>query len=316
MVKNGIDVSSWQGKIDWHLVKNQGIYFAMIRSGYGRKNDNQIDKMFNYNIEQAQEQHIHTGIYHYSYAKSIEDAKQEADFCIDIIKNYKHTYPIAFDIEDISMKKLGKRKLTDICKGFCDELINSSYYPCIYTNVNWLENFLYKDELIGKYDIWLAQWNVTSPKYSCCIWQHTDSGILNGIDTNVDMNMSYKDYPNLIISSGLNNCSGNSENIKNQDQFIYTVKSGDTLSSIAKKYNTTYQILAHINNIKDPNKIYMNQELIIPVNNLESYYTVKSGDTLIKIANIYNTDYKNIAKINNILNPDLIYEGQVLKIKL
>ena len=109
-------------------------------------------------MQKAQENGIYCGVYHYSYAVSVEDAVNEANFCIENIKDYKLEYPVAFDIEDKSMIKLGKRTLTDICTAFCDTLEKAGYYAIIYTNPNWLKNYLYKDELFSKYDLWLADW--------------------------------------------------------------------------------------------------------------------------------------------------------------
>ena len=95
---------------------------------------------------------------------------------------------------------------------------------------------------------------------------------------------------------------------------VYTVKNGDTLSSIANKYGTTYQELARINNISNPNLIYVGQEIKVNGAVSEQTYTVKRGDTLSKIANMYGTTYQEIARKNNISNPNLIHAGQVLKI--
>ncbi len=101
--------------------------------------------------------------------------------------------------------------------------------------------------------------------------------------------------------------------VTNTEENVYIVKKDDTLSQIAKTYNTTYQNLAKINNIKDPNKIYVGQKIqITPVTNT---YTVKKGDTLSQIAKTYNTTYQNLAKINNIKDPNKIYVGQVIKVK-
>ena len=107
------------------------------------------------------------------------------------------------------------------------------------------------------------------------------------------------------------------EILKNNDIIIYTVKSGDTLSNIAKKYNTSTQILAEYNNISNPNKIYVGQIIKIPtINNTSSeYYTVKSGDTLSSIAKKYNTTVTKLVNLNNIKNKNLIYVGQTIKVK-
>ena len=100
--------------------------------------------------------------------------------------------------------KLGKRTLTDICKAFCETLEKAGYYVVIYTNPNWLENYLYKDELLSKYDLWIAEWYEDKPSYLCGLWQFSDKGSVYGIDGDVDMNFSYKNYPEIIKLKGLN----------------------------------------------------------------------------------------------------------------
>ena len=325
----GIDVSSWQGEIDWKKVKNSGIEFAMIREGYGRKEPNQIDKYFHTNIKNAQKNGIYCGVYHYSYAVSVDDAINEANFCMENIKNYKLEFPIAFDIEDKSMVKLGRQTLTDICKAFCDTLENNSYYTVIYTNPNWLENYLYKDELLSKYDLWLADWYKDTPSYSCGIWQFSDKGSVYGISGDVDMNLSYKNYVQIIKSNNLNgfyqsnsDTNANIQNNSSEEEVInYTVTIGDSLWLIAEKMlgnGSLYNKIKEINNLSSDN-IYPGQILKIPkTSNVMPYktYEVKAGDTLWNIAEKYYGDgskYKEIKKING-LDQDIIYPGQVLKI--
>ena len=89
MNKRGIDVSTWQGEIDWNKVKNSGIELAIIRSGWGYSGDGKIDKYFIQNIRNAKNAGIKVGVYHYSYATSVDNAKQEAKYCLDIVKYYK-----------------------------------------------------------------------------------------------------------------------------------------------------------------------------------------------------------------------------------
>ena len=295
----------------------------MIREGYGRKEPNQIDKYFYKNLQKAQENGIYCGVYHYSYAVSVEDAVNEANFCIENIKDYKLEHPVAFDIEDKSMIKLGKRTLTDICTAFCDTLEKAGYYAIIYTNPNWLENYLSKDELLSKYDLWLADWYKDNPSYSCGLWQFSDKGSVYGINGDVDMNLSYKNYPEIIKSKDLNGFnSENNQNDKLEENFVnYTVNVGDSLWSIAEKMlgnGNLYSKIKEINSLSS-DTIYPGQTLKIPSNALqESYklYTVKAGDTLWNIAEKYFGDgnkYREIKKTNG-LDEDTIYPGQVLKI--
>ena len=102
--------------------------------------------------------------------------------------------PVAFDIEDSSQTGLGRRVCTDMVIAFCDKIKSAGYRPMLYCNPNWLQNYLYKDELLKKYDIWLANWGVSSPNYDCAIWQYSENGSVSGISGSVDMNWIFKDY--------------------------------------------------------------------------------------------------------------------------
>ena len=263
MQLKGIDVSKWQGTIDWLKVKNEGIKFAIIREGYGKKNPNQVDKKFKENIINAQNVGIYTGVYHYSYADSIEDAINEAHFCIENIKGYKLDYPVVFDIEDKEILKLSNRTRTDICKAFCETIENAGYYAMIYANPNWLKNYLYSNELLYRFDLWLAHWNVNYPSYSCGIWQYSEKGRINGINGNVDLNISYKNYYEIIRSKGLNGFNVNSEN---KNYFEYKVQKGDTLWGLSQKYlsnGNDYYKIKNLNALTS-DTIYVGQILKIP----------------------------------------------------
>lgn len=260
---NGIDVSYHQGSIDWQKVKEAGIEFAIIRTGYGISNPNQIDKKFYENIEGAKKAGIDVGVYHYSYASSALDASKEAKFCLDIIKGEQLTYPIVYDIEDDSISKLSKQEKTDMCKAFCDRIEMSGYYAMIYCNCNWLNNHLYAHELLPKYDLWLAQWGAQSPSVNCGMWQLSDSGQIPGIKGNVDLNVSYKDYPSIIKSKGLNGYIPLEEASESPAHLIHVVIQGDTLTSISKKYGVPITDIVRINNIKNPDLIYVGQEIKI-----------------------------------------------------
>lgn len=251
----GIDVSVHQGKIDWQMVKETGTQFAMIRAGYG-KNADQKDKYFDANVQGAQAAGLHVGVYHYSYALSVADAKAEAATFLKWIAPYKLDYPVAFDIEDKSQQGLGKQTLTAICKAFCDAVEAAGYYVCIYTNPAWLKTYLDAPAL-AQYDLWLAHWTDNPTKaYSYGMWQYTSDGDVEGINGRVDLNLAYKDYPAIIKANGLNGYGkgaakpapapeqkpalevGKSKVRVRQGAKTYD---GDTLA--AHVYNTVYDVL-------------------------------------------------------------------------
>lgn len=311
----GIDVSTWQNNIDWNKVKNSGIDFAIIRSGWGYSGDGEVDKYFIQNIRNAKNAGIKVGVYHYSYSESVENARQEAEYCLDIVKSsgIKLDLPIYFDIEDNSIaNKHNRNTRTNMCIAFCSEIEKAGYWAGVYTNLNWFNNYINKDDLAKRYTLWLAQYNDTNDM-PCDVWQYTSSGSIDGINGNVDMNIMYRDLINEIGEHGSSEPSASSS--PQNDVTYYTVKSGDTLSGIASNYDTTYKYLAEINGIENPNLIYPGQTLIVPKGQAKTY-TVKSGDTLWGISSKLlgrGNRYGEIKKLNS-LSSDTIFPGQVLKI--
>lgn len=263
MKKQGIDVSKWQGKIDWEKVKKDGVEFAIIREGYGKENPSQVDKRFEENYKGAKAVGIPVGVYHYSYADSVEDAKKEAQFCLKNIKGKQLEYPVVFDIEDKEQLKLNDQQRTDICKAFCEKIEKAGYYAMIYCNLNWWNNYLNKNEL-SEFDLWLAQWDIEKPSVDCGIWQRSEKGKINGISGNVDLNISYKDYPKIMKTKGLNGFKVASDNAS---YITYTVKKGDTLWDIAKKYlgsGAKWTQIKSLNGLSS-DKIYLGQILKIKI---------------------------------------------------
>lgn len=259
----GIDVSKWNGNINWDKVKSAGINFAIVREGYGKRDPRQVDKKFKDNINGAKSVGIHTGVYHYSYADSVDDAINEAQFCLENVQGLKLEYPIVIDIEDKEQLKLNNRQRTDIVKAFCSEIERVGYYAAFYCNLNWLNNYLIRDELLPKYDLWLAQWSVGAPSVSCGIWQKSDRGSIDGISGNVDLNVAYKDYANIMKNKGLN---GFAPSNANKNYFEYTVKKGDTLWVIAQRYlgsGYKYREIRELNALNS-DMIYPGQTLKIP----------------------------------------------------
>ena len=169
-------------------------------------------------------------------------------------------------VDDKEMLKLNTSQRTDICRAFCEEIEQNGYYAMTYANKNWLENYLYKDELTKEYDLWLAHYGVSSPSHSCGIWQHSDSGKINGINGNVDLNISYKNYPEIMKSMGINGFKGGANQGSSQNYFEYQVQKGDTLWDLAQKYlgaGAKYKEIKALSGLSG-DTIYAGQTLKIP----------------------------------------------------
>ena len=326
-----IDVSTWNGNIDWDKVYKSGVRYAMIRSSFGVENPNQVDNKFVRNITNAQRAGVKCGIYHYSYARSATEAKKEADFCLKTIKNYKIDLPVAFDIEDSSQTHLGKDTLTSIVIAFCDRIKSAGYRPMLYCNPNWLCNYLHKDKLINKYDIWLANWGVSAPSYNCAIWQYSENGSVPGISGSVDMNWIFKDYTS--TKPATTKPVTKPSNVKKTD---YSVKvTAQAGLNVRKGAGTNYNIITALKcgTMVSVSKVTGNWGYVgkyggwicldytakvsttSTVKSDKVYYTVKSGDTLSYIAYRYSTTVDKLVSLNNIKNRDLIYVGQRIRVK-
>lgn len=235
----GIDASKHQGLINWGHVTAD---FAIIRVGYG-KEISQKDIQFENNYAGCKSNSIPVGAYWYSYALTTEDAKKEAETCLKIIKGKTFEYPIYFDIEDPSQTKLSKSQITAIVKTFCSELEKAGYFVGIYSFASFLNAYL-DDEVKERYAVWVAHTGVSEPNYKKAygMWQYSHTGQINGVFEDVDLNYCYVDYPTIIKKAGLNGFSKKTVNIKKEEtkeEKTYKVKSGDTLTAIAKKYSTT-----------------------------------------------------------------------------
>ncbi len=193
----GIDISEYQGEIDFGRVKQSGIDFVMIRSGYGRNSD-QRDSYLERNIDGARAAGLDYGFYHYAYATTPERAAEEADFCLELIRGSDPTMPVAYDIEDASLKGLSREQLSTVARTFLERIRAAGYYPMLYASLSWLNN-RFEPSLLEEYDVWLAQW-APAPTYTgeFGMWQYTSSGRVPGVSTAVDLNVAYKDYPAII----------------------------------------------------------------------------------------------------------------------
>lgn len=193
----GVDVSYWNGRsIDWKAAKKGGIDFAIVRAGYGKNN---IDSTAELNAKGASAAGVNVGYYWFSYASTAEEAKAEANYCCDAIEKFgvKPNYPVCFDYEYNSEQKAPpKESIVNIAKAFLAQVKARGYYPCNYTNIDYLGRGF--DQLTSKYDTWLAQWEVAKPGRDCTLWQYSSDGQPSGFSGRVDMNVSFKDYPSII----------------------------------------------------------------------------------------------------------------------
>lgn len=184
MKVTAIDVSYCQTGVDYNKVKNSGIDAVIIRAGFG-KETYQKDSEFETHYKNAKKAGLAVGVYWYSYAYSVAEAKQEAKVCLACIKGKTLELPVYYDLEESGQTRLGMSALTNIAIAFCDAIKSGGYRAGVYSNLNWLNNYIDYERLRNKYSIWLAQWS-SNPSKSCDIWQNADNGRISGISGNVD----------------------------------------------------------------------------------------------------------------------------------
>lgn len=235
----GIDVSVWQGFIDFDKVKLSGIDFVIIKAG-GSDDDFYTDSCFEINYNKAKKAGLKIGCYYIvgSNFDTIEKGTKNAEYFAKIIKGKSFGYPIFLDLELTSPSQ--KYGATTASIAFCDYLINLGYYVGIYASS--ISGF--KDRLdisrLNKYDKWIAQYTLNKPTYptDCKMWQYSSTGRIDGINCNVDMNISYYDYPSIIKNSNNSTISTNvstsaNSNVKAVQSWLNAnYKSGLTVDGI------------------------------------------------------------------------------------
>ncbi|MEG0107792.1 MAG: GH25 family lysozyme [Lachnospiraceae bacterium] len=261
MKKLGIDVSTWQGTIDWDKVKEANVEFAIIRCGFGNDDPSQDDNFFRRNMEECKRVGIPVGVYLYSYATNTDMAISEANHVLRLISGYQLQYPIYLDMEDASQNSLTGGECTAIILTFANVIEGAGYWCGVYSMASWFGGKITR-EVTDRLTVWCAQW-ASSVSVPCDIWQFTDSMYVEGIG-NCDGNYGTRDFPAEITGSTGGTLPEPIEppfhrpSTKN-----YRVRSGDTLSGIAQNYGTTYQKLAEKNGIVNPDLIYPGQILNI-----------------------------------------------------
>ena len=192
VLRRGIDVSRWQGDVNWSQVAADDVSFVML----GTRSKGEIDPYFHKNIQEAAKAGVQIGAYIYSLATTPEMAVEEANFVLNLIREYPVSYPIAFDMEDEVQKVLSKEQLAQIANAFCSTISDAGYYPIIYANEYWLNNHL--DMSLMNYPVWVARYSVKPTYNSPVMWQATSTGSVKGINGNVDIDFQFRDFSDVI----------------------------------------------------------------------------------------------------------------------
>ncbi len=321
--KFGVDISYANGDVDFNALKAAGVQFVIMRCGFGNDLTHQDDEEYFANLKKCREHNMPYGVYLYSYAKNMDMARSETAHTLRLLKGTNPVYGVWYDLEDKVLPTDGT--LIDMAEMFCNAMQSAGYYAGIYANLYWFDAFLNNSRL-DKYGKWVAQWNNTL-EYSktADIWQFTSTYKING--GNYDGNYAYRDF----VSGENNEEQPEPEKPQEPQQpdtgNSYIVQSGDTLSEIAGRYGTSYQALAELNGISNPNLIYPGQVIRLPGDTAvpeetppanedtsQGYYVVQSSDTLSEIAARYGTTYQTLAGLNALTDPNLIYPGQIIRL--
>ncbi len=223
----GVDVSSWQGKVDWQKVKNDGKSFAILRIGTTKEKDTYFEE----NYKNAKNAGLNVGCYFYTYATTVKESEKDAELVLSWLDGKQLEYPVFYDMENSAQLSNGitTKMRTEMCLAFLDKMAEKGWYCGTYANGNWFSNYLDKASLGENYELWLASWmnsGLPSKDYSADygLWQYTDSGKVNGISTAVDLDVAYKDYPTIMKNGGFNGFNAVFEEI--DEEWIITSSNG------------------------------------------------------------------------------------------
>lgn len=192
VVSRGIDISHWQGDINWAQVSASDVEFVMLGTRY----KGTTDPRFHANATAAHANGVKLGAYIYSYATTPEMASAEADYILNLVKDYPISFPIVFDIEDSSQNALTPSQVSELINVFCQKVEAAGYHPMIYANEYWLNNKIDMSKV--NYDVWVARYQAKHTFSNPAMWQATNTGRVSGINGNVDINFLYKDYSSVI----------------------------------------------------------------------------------------------------------------------
>lgn len=323
----GIDVSQFNGLLDWDKLKADGVKFAIIRAGYGGGG---LDAQFHRNWNEARRVGVIRQAYFFAYPGRSTGAQQARDF-VGIVKTLEVGDSISVDMED---EVVYGRKIVESDVAWSKEFLDTAkeltgVKGMVYLNSDLKGRFDWSPLKDADYGLWLANYGSNTgnpgtepdaaPWKFWAIWQYTSKGSIGGVSP-LDMDLFSGDEEALRkYGSQVTATPGPVDPAPVQPappvaDSTYTVQKGDTLSAIAPKYNTTWQALAAANGISNPNLIYEGQVLRVPGSGAQQTYTVQKGDNLTQIANKYETTVSRLAQLNGIGDPNLIFPGQVLRI--
>lgn len=319
-IYDGIDVSGWQGNIDYSGVASSGIEIVYMKASEGTSF---VDPYFNQNYTNAKANGLKVGFYHYLTASSNSEAVAEANFFVSTISGMTPDCRLAMDFE--SFGNLSAEEINEIGLTFMQTVENlSGKEMVIYSDTSNASNIFGGG--LTNYPLWVAQYEVEEPTPngnwdSWVGWQYTDAGEISGINGYVDRDRFTDGI--LLNENSEVPLPDNTNKPSAGGTTTITIQRGQTLSGIALEYNTTVQILVELNNIANPNLIYAGSTLIVPSGETpidtdgnstsgQTIYVVQRGDTLNKIATEFGTTARAIAVENNIRNINLIYVGQRL----
>ncbi|MCM1166695.1 MAG: 1,4-beta-N-acetylmuramidase [Ruminococcus sp.] len=200
MTAKGIDISGWNGEVDFQRVKADGIAFVIVKAGYSLSAVDTWER----NYANAKAAGLHVGAYWYSYAKTAAEAKNEARSFIAALKGKQLDYPVYFDLEEKFQLDKGRAFCSEITDAFCGALRGAGYLAGLYISRSPLQDKI-TPEVAKKYELWVAEWG-SKCRYDgdYGVWQYSETGRVNGISGNVDLDYCYKDYPTIIKSGGCN----------------------------------------------------------------------------------------------------------------
>jgi len=319
-IYDGIDVSGWQGNIDYSEVASSGIEIVYMKASEGTSF---VDPYFNQNYTNAKANGLKVGFYHYLTARSNSEAVAQANFFVSTISGMIPDCRLAMDFE--SFGSLSVEEINEIGLTFMQTVESlSGKEMVIYSDTSNASNIFGGG--LTNYPLWVAQYEVEEPTPngnwdSWVGWQYTDAGEISGINGYVDRDRFTDGI--LLNENSEVPLPDNTNKPSAGGTTTITIQRGQTLSGIALEYNTTVQILVELNNIANPNLIYAGSTLIVPSEESsidtdgnstsgQTIYVVQRGDTLNKIAAEFGTTARAIAVENNIRNINLIYVGQRL----
>lgn len=294
----GMDVSVFQGQIDFAAARQSGLESVYIRSSYSRLG---VDRLFAQNCASAGAAGLPFGLYHYLEASDPAGARLEAEHFVSLIHSLPYSCRPALDFE--GHRALSDAQATAVSLAFLERVEElTGQRPMIYADHSTAARL---GPAVARYPLWLAQWDVGEPSLKGTPWeewtgwQYTNRGLVPGVTGHVDRDR----FTDGIFLR------------ETESTFPYTVRRGDTLWALSRRFGTTVSTLAELNRIQNPDLIYVNQVLRIPgVAPIEKTYTVQPGDTLWGISRSYGVMVNQIVQLNGIQNPDLIYPGQVFLI--